>query len=225
MHRLFPLAVFWLLLSAGSGMSAQTNQSKNPNGKPERAVVLIHGFKDSASKMQKMARVLRGQGWTVYTPTLAPSFGQAGLDELAGQLATFIDATFRPDEKFDLVGFSMGGLICRYYLQRMGGMPRVERLVTLGTPHHGSLWACLVPNTGCRQMRPGSDFLNDLNGDIGTLNKIRFSSIWTPLDLMILPAVSSQTGIGHEVKLWLPIHPALVWSQHSIKAVADLLRK
>lgn len=206
-------------------MNAQPLQNENADAPAKRAVALVHGFKDSATKMHKMARALRGQGWTVYTPTLSPSFGQAGLDELAGQLAAFIDATFRLDEKFDLVGFSMGGLICRYYIQRMGGLPRVGRLITLGTPHHGSLWACLVPNTGCRQMRPGSDFLNDLNRDIGMLEKVRFTSVWTPLDLMILPATSSQTGVGREVKLWLPIHPSLVWSPRSIKAVADLLEK
>lgn len=216
--------MFLLLLSA-EGMGAQTCQNENSNALAKHTVVLVHGFKDSASKMEKMARALREQGWMVYTPTLSPSFGQAGLDELAGELAVFIDTAFRPAEKFDLVGFSMGGLICRYYLQRMNGMPRVGRLITLGTPHHGSLWAWLVPNAGCRQMRPGSDFLNGLNCDIGRLKKIRFTSVWTPLDLMILPSASSKTGVGREMKLWVPIHPMLVCSPRSIKVVAELLRE
>jgi triacylglycerol lipase len=198
-------------------MSNHSNSQKN-------TVVLVHGFKDSASKMQKMAHILREQGWQVYTPTLAPSWGQTGLDELARQLADFIATTMRPEEKFDLVGFSMGGLVCRYYLQRMNGLPRVERFVTLATPHNGSLLAWLLPNKGCRHMRPDSDFLNDLNSDIATLEKIRFTSVWTPLDLMILPATSSRVSIGREVKIWLPIHPSLVWNQRSISLVTDLLR-
>jgi triacylglycerol lipase len=218
MRFFLPLAVLLSLLSAGSGMS-------NLSVPQAHAVVLVHGFKDSATKMQKMARALREQGWRVFTPTLAPSFGQASLDELAKQLAAFIDTTLKPGEKFDLVGFSMGGLVCRYYLQRMNGMPRVEHFITLAAPHYGSHWAWLLPNAGCRQMRPGSYFLNDLNSDIGTLEKIRFTSVWTPFDLMILPASSSHVNVGREVKLRLLIHPALVLDRRSIKVVADLLRE
>ena len=188
-------------------------------------VLLVHGFKDSSGKMQPMATYLRKRGWTVYTPTLAPSFGEVGLDELARQLSTFIEETFRPGEKFDLVGFSMGGLVCRYYLQRMNGIDRVDRLITLGAPHNGSLWACLVPNAGCRQMRPGSSFMNDLNLDSDKLRTIKFTSIWTPLDLMILPADSSRTPDGRELKIWIPIHPFLVWSPICLRTVAEVLQE
>ena len=73
-------------------------------------------------------------------------------------------------------------------------------------------------------MRPGSDFLNDLNGDIGTLGKVGYISIWTPFDLIIVPANSSLTGIGRNIMVWVPIHPLLVWSPGCIKRVADLLK-
>ncbi len=109
--------------------------------------------------------------FTVYTPTLAPSGGQARLEELAGQLSTYVNTHLRRHEKFDLVGFSMGGVVCRYYLQRMGGLKRVDHFVTLGTPNHGTWWACLSISPGMPQMRPGSDFLNDLNSDAATLRK------------------------------------------------------
>ncbi len=186
--------------------------------------MLVHGFKDNSGKMQKMAVYLRSEGFTVYTPTLAPSFGQVGLDELAQQLSVYIDANLPPGEKFDLVGFSMGGLVCRYYLQRMDGLRRVDRFIALGAPNHGSLWACVIANAGCRQMRPGSAFINDLNSDIGVLGKIEFTSIWTPLDLMILPSTSSRVAVGRNIELWIPLHPLLVWSPQSIKAIADVLK-
>ncbi len=187
-------------------------------------VVLVHGFKDSSSKMQPMARALRKQGWTVLTPTLKPSWGQAGIDELARQLSTFIDANFHKGERVDLVGFSMGGLVCRYYVQRMGGLARVQRLVTISSPHNGTLTACWWPGAGCRQMQPHSEFLRDLNGDIASLDRIQFTSLWTPLDLMIVPAKSSHVPVGCEIKMWVVLHPLMVWQPNCIRTVAECLQ-
>ena len=51
----------------------------------------------------------------------------------------------------------MGGLIARYYVQRLGGDARVHTLVTLGTPHGGTAAAYLVPHRLARQLRPDSD--------------------------------------------------------------------
>jgi triacylglycerol lipase len=224
-HLLIPAALI-IMISPTSGFASNENTSPEVVALSQKKcpVVLIHGFKDTSRKMQQMAASLRSEGRTVYTPTLAPSFGQVGLDELAGQLSAYINATLKPGEKFDLVGFSMGGLVCRYYLQRMGGLSRVERFITLGAPHNGSLWACLIANPGCRQMRPGSDFLKDINGDVAMLGTIDFTSIWTPFDLMILPSHSSHTTVGREIKLWVPLHPLLVLSPLCIRNVVSLLR-
>jgi triacylglycerol lipase len=171
-----------------------------------------------------MAKYLRDQGKSVHTPTLSPSLGQAGLDELAGQLSSFVDEAVPAAEKFDLVGFSMGGLVSRYYIQKMGGSRRVANFVTLGAPHNGSLLAWVISNPGCRQMRPGSDFLKDLNHDTSALDEVNFTSIWTPFDLSILPPASSKMPQARNE--WLPIalHPLLVYDRRCFSAVAGALR-
>lgn len=221
--RVFAAITCWISATACAA-SSQPALHKEVQPPPRHAIVLVHGYKNDSSTMQSMANYLRQKGFTVYTPTLSPSVGQVGLDELARQLSIFVDAHIHHGEKFDLVGFSMGGLVCRYYLQRMGGLDRVDRFITLGAPNHGTVWACLSNNPGCRQMRPGSDFLNDLNSDIGTLGKIEFTSVWTPLDLMIVPANSSRTAVGRNLTIWIPIHPFLVWSPLSGRTVAGLLK-
>jgi len=219
------LAVLFTMISAATSIASVESVGADCSPRlHRRPVVLVHGFKDTSRKMQQMAAALRREGWTVYTPTLTPSLGQVGLDELARQLAVFIDGTLRPGEKFDLVGFSMGGLVCRYYLQRMDGLSRTDKFITLGAPHHGSLWACLIANPGCRQMRPGSDFIKDLNSDIDTLRTVDFTSVWTPLDLMILPSSSSRMPVGREIELPLLLHPLLVLSPRSIDSVVALLK-
>ncbi len=193
------------------------------NEKPP--VILVHGFMYTGRKMEPLARYLRKRGWDAHTVDMLPSWGQVGIDQLAKKLASFLDRSFAPHTPINLVGFSMGGLTCRYYVQRMGGLDRTERLVTISSPHHGTVMANCLKRPACIQMRPESNFLTDLNRDAGTLEKLKFASVWTPLDLMILPATSSRLGVGQERKLWVGAHPLMVLQPSALKAVADLLEK
>ena len=191
----------------------------------QNPVVLVHGIKDDARRMEPMARHLRSGGRVAHTISLKPNWGEVGIDELAGQLDRFIGEKISSAQKIDLVGFSMGGLVCRYYLQRMNGLHRIDHFVTLSSPHHGTVMAWLAWNKGGTQMRPGSAFLRDLNRDLDTLDRVKFTSIWTPLDLMIVPARSSRTGIGREIKIWMPAHPLMVLHPKCIRAVAAELQR
>jgi triacylglycerol lipase len=188
-------------------------------------VILVHGIKDDSRKMERMARHLRREGWTTHAIDLRPSWGQIRLDQLAQQLAEFVDARFSSGEKFDLVAFSMGGIVSRFYVQRLGGLERVTRFVTISSPHRGTWLAHFLPTPGCRQMRRDSEFLHDLNRDAEMLRRIRFTSIWTPLDLIILPQNSSCLGVGRELKIWIPAHPLMVMHPRAIRLVADALRE
>ncbi len=188
-------------------------------------VILVHGIGDKESKMKVMATYLRNAGLNVYTITLTPSFGQIGIDDLAKQLDGFIKNNFSDDQKIDLVGFSMGGLVCRYYIQRIGGLSRTEHFITISSPHNGSWLAYFLCNKGVKQMRPHSEFLKDLNSDILVLNKLKFTSIWTPLDLTILPASSSHTNIGNEIRISGIAHPLMVRNKKCLRAVEIALSK
>lgn len=186
-------------------------------------VVLLHGFCDDASKMERLAGYLRSRGREAYPLTLAPSSGEVGLDSLAAQLKTLIERTFSPGVLVDLVGFSMGGLICRYYLQRLAGLDRVRRFVSISTPHRGSLLAWFVSNPGCRQMRPGSRFLRDLALDAERLAAVGFTSLWTPLDLMVLPPNSSVVSQARCKSIWCVGHALMVCHRRSFQAVETAL--
>lgn len=188
-------------------------------------VVLVHGFMYTGRKMEPLARFLRNRGWEAHTVTMTPSWGQVGIEELARQLAGFLDRTFESGQRFSLVGFSMGGLTSRYYLQRMGGLERVDRFVTISAPHNGTIMAKLSSRPACIQMRPGSVFLRDLNSDVAKLEKVKFGSIWTPLDLMILPASSSRVSIAEERVCRVLAHPLMVLQPNVLHAVAELLER
>lgn len=192
------------------------NQQRNP-------LLLVHGIGDTGAVFNKMALYLRQRGWSVYTLDLVPNNGAVGLDELAKQVTDYVALHLPPEQPLDLVGFSMGGIVSRYYLQRLGGISRVQRFITISSPHNGTVIAYGSLRLGCVQMRPNSPFLLDLNSDAQMLKQLNFTSIWTPYDLMIMPAKSSQMLLGREVILPVALHPWMLTDSRSLAIVAEAL--
>ncbi|MGI0493883.1 esterase/lipase family protein [Alkalinema pantanalense CENA528] len=188
-------------------------------------VVLVHGMWDTCSVFNKMTTSLQKQGWTVYSLDLIPANGDASLEDLAQQLQTFVEANLPADRPFDLVGFSMGGIVSRYYLQRLGGLARVQRFVTIASPHQGTLIAYGSLRPGSIQMRPNSAFLNGLNEQLQQLADLNFTSIWTPFDAMIVPAHSSVLPIAHNVSIPVLVHAWMVSDDRVITAVRQALQE
>lgn len=172
--------------------------------------------------MRRLEKHLRAQGRTVFAPTLSRCTGMIPIEELAQQLAAFTEQHV-PGGKFDLVGFSMGGLVSRYYIQRLGGAKRVEHFVTMATPHQGTTMAFLHPGAGVRQMRPRSPFLRDLERDAHVLKKVKFTSFYTPLDTVVIPARSSAMPQARNIAFWATIHPSFLIEKRCLKAVANIL--
>ncbi|AKG24693.1 esterase/lipase family protein [Calothrix sp. 336/3] len=187
-------------------------------------VLLVHGIFDTGRVFYRMVLDLTRKGWNVHTIDLKPNCGEVGLDELAQQIKKYIDKNFAPEQPIDIVGFSMGGIVSRYYVQRLGGIQRTQRFITISSPHNGTWIAYLRPGIGCSQMRPNSEFLADLNQDIHILEKVQFTSMWTPYDLMILPPQSSQVPVGEEVILPVMLHAWMIKDTQSIEKVGEILK-
>src|SRR5262249_49951725 len=63
-------------------------------------------------------------------------------------LRHYAQAGYAADPKVNLIGHSMGGLVTAFYLDRYGDDNLVKKVVTLGTPWHGSFEAVLKVVTG-----------------------------------------------------------------------------
>ena len=186
-------------------------------------VLLVHGINDTGAIFHKMAPYLTQMGWSVYDLDLIPSNGELGLDQLAEQVVEYIATAFSPEQPLDLVGFSMGGIVSRYYVQRLGGIDRIQRFITLASPHNGTWTAYFRPGLGCIQMTPGSTFLQELNQDVAMLKQLNFTSIWTPFDLMIVPSISSRMRVGQDVQVPVLGHAWMLTDYWSLDAVAAAL--
>ncbi len=210
--------VAWL-----SGILANSDPAPLPVDLAKPPVVLVHGIDGSSRDMARLARAFQAEGREVFTPSLIPNDGSATLEELSAQLQRYVEDKVKR-RPFDLVGYSMGGIVCRHYLQRRNGIKHVRRFVTLCSPHHGTLTAQPRSGPGARQMRRGSSFLHDLNQDVTRLQAVGFTSIWTPTDLMILPARSSEVPTAKNLRAWGIGHVSFILEKHGIRTVLDVLK-
>ena len=208
------------LLSSALALLDPAPAPPNPALPP---VILVHGIHSDSRDMTRMARHFRAEGREVFTPDLSPNGGEATIEELGRQLADYAAKHVRRGRKFDLVGFSMGGLVSRYYVQRLGGAERVGHLVTIAAPHHGTVLARLHPGAGAAEMRRDSAFLRELARDDATLTRVKFTSFYTPLDLVVFPASSSAMPQARNVRVWASLHPSLILERRCLRAVSGAL--
>lgn len=189
------------------------------------ATILVPGFSDDTAILRGLERYLREAEIAAYAISPQPSNGMVGIEVLAQQLGATLEEQFTAKTVFNFVGFSMGGLICRSYLQQYGGLARTERLITVATPHQGTWTAYSFNRPASIQMRPGSAFLAALNRDLTALQQVNFTSIWTPLDLTILPASSSCLPVGEMIQVWSPFHYTLLLDPRILQIIAKQLRQ
>lgn len=192
-----------------------------------RPVLLVHGIWDSSRRLEPLRSGLARRGIAeLYALDLRPNTGRAPLEQLGTQVDERASALARgsPDGRIDLVGFSMGALVSRWWLQRAGGKEKTRAFVSISGPHQGTLGAWALPLAGVRQMRPGSAFLRDLAADPDPWGPVEVHCLYTPFDLMILPPASSVLPGARTVEaIPVPLHRLMLSDPRVLDAVASRL--
>ncbi|MGJ7606990.1 esterase/lipase family protein [Variovorax sp. LT1R20] len=155
-------------------------------------VVLVHGIFDDGGIFQRLERCLRDAGYQCWVPALKPADGRRGIHDLACKLKAYIDDRIGPAEPIAIVGFSMGCIVSRHYLQLLDGHARTRALFAISAPHQGTLVAYLYPGKGARDMRPGSPLLEELKRTEDCLARMAVFGYWTSFDATVFPARSSH---------------------------------
>ncbi len=183
-------------------------------------VLLVHGLIDNRSIFTVMRRGLRRRGFAQvctwnYSPLLRDI--AEGAADLGAHIERICAQTGH--DRVHVVGHSLGGLIARHHVQRQGGSRRVASLVTLGTPHGGSVLAHLLPTPLVRQLRPGSPVLRELAEPAPDWST-PMTAVYSDLDQMVVPTRAGRCdhpdlrarnvlvrGVGH---MTLPFHRGVV---------------
>lgn len=155
-------------------------------------IIMVHGIWDKGTVFRRMAKVLTEQGHNCHAPDLEPANGAHGLADLAQKLERTIDQTLGSHTRFALIGFSMGSLVSRYYMQVLGGASRVSHLFCISGPQHGTLTAHLTLGKASRDMRIRSKLLLQLNANTSSFENTIVHCYRTPFDLLIIPSRSSE---------------------------------
>jgi hypothetical protein len=191
---------------------------------PVRPVLLVHGILCNGRIWGALERKLATAG---FAPVLAISLEPllADLDVHAGTLARAIETLYgQTGERVTLVAHSMGGLIARAALRAVRAN-RLRQIVTLGTPHHGTLLACGLPLAPVRQMRPGSPWLETLNVTQAEGLGVALSCLYSPDDNMIVPAASGTFPHATTIRLDGLGHLSLLFCDRALEAVITQLRE
>lgn len=127
-------------------------------------ILLVHGFIENHAIFTVMERALRRRGFHMLT---AYDYGLLthSIPRAASRLGETIEKLTSQSgyERIHVIGHSLGGLITRYYVQRLGGDACVHTVVTLGTPHQGTHLARVAPLLPLlRQLTPSSQIIQEL---------------------------------------------------------------
>lgn len=189
-------------------------------------VLLVHGIWDDASTFDVMERHLKEAGAHVSSISMQPNDGSAPIAELAEQLDAAASALLEAgrSDTLDIVGFSMGALVSRYWIQRARGRVLTRRFVSISGPHHGTRTAYFMRKAGVKDMRPGSPLLESLAQDDDPFGEVEVAVFYTPFDLMIVPPRSSKLPHAHlEQRFRVPLHGMMITHKRVLHALVDVL--
>jgi triacylglycerol lipase len=162
-------------------------------------ILLVPGYGGSLTSLATLAATLRRDGRDV-TLVALPGKATGDLRDQAKTLGAAAKAAIARTHaaSVDVVGYSAGGVVVRLWVKDYGGANLARRVVTLGSPHHGTTVAGiavdLAPSacpTACQQLAPDSTLLRGLDGGDETPRGPEWVSIWTTEDQTVVPPDSA----------------------------------
>ncbi len=218
------LARVWLYWPARYISHYWTLPEEHPTETP---IVFVHGYLHNRSAWLRYFKWFKKDGLKhLWTMDLKGKF--SGIETYAAQLSDGIDKLLRKYnvDRVDIVAHSMGGLVSRYYVQKLGGSARVRKLVTLGTPHNGTKVAVFVIGKARSQMLPSSDFLTKMEIEQReSLGETELTVLYSDADFMIVPTPLAQVnveGIRNEC-VGLVSHIGFIYNRKVYERVLSIL--
>ncbi|OWQ86791.1 hypothetical protein CDN99_18915 [Roseateles aquatilis] len=190
-----------------------------------RGVVLLHGYSCNRGLWNGWMRELRRRGIPFIAVTQEPAFGS--IDRYAPvvdrAMRTLQDHTGLPPL---IVAHSMGGLSARAWWRSVGHpQDRVHRILTLGTPHHGTLLARLGTTENAKQMRGDGEWLNQLARDEAGRWADHFDCLYGHCDQIVFPAETAVLPGARVLHLRARGHLQLVFEPQAFERALTLLEE
>ena len=199
-------------------------------------VLLVPGYGGTGASLSPLADALRAAGRDV---VVVPPVGD-GTGDLAAQAEHLAEVAERvvaerQAPSVDVVGYSAGGVVARLWVRDEGGGSLARRVLTLGSPQHGTSQAarglelagrCPV---ACEQLVPDSDLLRRLNARDETPPGPAWVTVRSTADQVVTPVESAALAgaLNLVVQDGCPgattSHPALPSDPYVLAALASTL--
>jgi triacylglycerol lipase len=189
-------------------------------------LVLVHGLWDTPRLFDPLVARLRGRREPLVIPHLPHGLGEPPLLQLAERLGRHLEEQLGAEGPLDVLGFSMGAVVARTWIQLLGGHRRTRRFISVAGPHRGTLTAQPIPRAwlpGLADMKIGSPLLRRLNGDLTPLRKIDCRSFFTRADLMVVPGWRAVLPVGPATAVPVWSHPALLSDPRALETLCAAL--
>tara|TARA_B100000965_G_scaffold110673_1_gene91387 strand:- start:3991 stop:4590 length:600 start_codon:yes stop_codon:yes gene_type:complete len=189
-------------------------------------IILIHGLWNTADIFSSITSKLDERGIEYFAPTLKHKYGMKSIVELTYLFNELILEKYGIEKELDILGFSMGGIIGRYWIKKMNGYKRTRRFITVGSPHKGTLASQLVPKypfSGISEMKINSLLLRDLSKYDYLLSEINCISFFTYWDLMVFPGWRASLNSGEKISLKIYKHKNLIRNTDAVEKIIERL--
>ncbi len=191
-------------------------------------IILIHGLWNNSSIFSSISSKLDDIGIEYFAPTLKHSYGMTSIIDLTNILNELILEKYGLEKKLDILGFSMGGIIGRYWLQKYNGYKRTRRFISIGSPHKGTFIAQLVPKfpfRGISEMKIKSNFLRELAKNDFLLDDIECINFFTYWDFMVFPSWWTNLNLGKKISVKVYKHRNLVRNNSAVdKIIGEIIK-
>jgi triacylglycerol esterase/lipase EstA (alpha/beta hydrolase family) len=187
-------------------------------------VLLVHGYGCNSGYWAHLVPLLDRDGISHASVDLEPVAGS--IDDYAPLIEERVQALCAATgaARIAIVAHSMGGLAARAWMRRYGSA-RVARVITLGTPHHGTMLARFGPGANAVQMRRDGPWLRDLAASERPDVRARIVSIYTHHDNIVAPQDSSVLPGARNIAFGGVGHVALGSNPRVLAEVLQLLRE
>ena len=161
----------------------------------QRGVVFIHGFFCNRGFWTPWMRQLIRQNRVFVAVTLEPAFGS--IDDYAELVeAAVTQVTAATGQTPTLICHSMGGLAARVWLRSQAqNDDRVDRIITLGTPHFGTALStdrALLPFINTHQMRRLGVWTQGLTQGELAARYAKFTCWYSNCDNIVVPTSTAM---------------------------------
>jgi triacylglycerol esterase/lipase EstA (alpha/beta hydrolase family) len=190
--------VTWVLGGRATDAQPSVPPTAGSDDEPVGPVILVHGLGGGPDALRAMADRLESLGRETTLVTL-PDGGAGDLRRSAAVLDEAVTETLDRTgaATVDVVGYSTGGVVARLWAAE-GGVDVTRRIITLGSPHHGTTVADDTVGDSeacpkaCRQMTTNSPVLAGLNDGDETPGDVSWVSIWSEHDQVVRPPDSAR---------------------------------